>query len=196
MHHRLSHVESASPAANSARRFPHPSAPSTRRVSERPAPAPQFACYNAVLRRFPADLYERMGSFTTTIFVLVSAVQKVARVMRLPEGVQLYRGMGGLMDLPPQFSRADAQGVKGFVEWGFMSTTSDLKVGPAPVCFGACGAGDVRRGPRATGVEQAHGVSPRPSLSLPLPSYPSLPPPPSRTPCGRGEGPLCGDEPP
>ena len=69
-----------------------------------------------------------MGSYTTTIFVLISAVQKVARVMKLPEGTQLYRGMGGLMDLPEQFFRADAQGVKGFVEWGFMSTTSDLKV--------------------------------------------------------------------
>ncbi len=69
-----------------------------------------------------------MGSYTTTIFVLISAVQKVARVMKLPEGTQLYRGMGGLMDLPEHFFRADAQGVKGFVEWGFMSTTSNLEV--------------------------------------------------------------------
>ena len=69
-----------------------------------------------------------MGSFTTTIFVLISAVQKVARVMKLPEGLKLYRGMGGLMDLPPEFFRADEQGRKGFVEWGYMSTTSDLKV--------------------------------------------------------------------
>jgi hypothetical protein len=81
-----------------------------------------------VLRRFPKDLNERMGSYTTTIFVLISAVQKVARVMKLPEGTQLYRGMGGLMDLPEHFFRADAQGVKGFVEWGFMSTTSNLEV--------------------------------------------------------------------
>ncbi len=81
-----------------------------------------------MLRRFPKDLYDRMGSYTTTIFVLISAVQKVARVMKLPEGIQLYRGMGGLMDLPEHFFREDAQGVKGFVEWGFMSTTSNLKV--------------------------------------------------------------------
>ncbi len=81
-----------------------------------------------MLRRFPKELYEKMGTFTTTIFVLVSAVQKVARVMKLPEGIQLYRGMGGLMDLPPHFFHADAQGRKGFVEWGFMSTTSDLMV--------------------------------------------------------------------
>ncbi len=101
--------------------------------SDRSVSEPQFACYNAVLRRFPTELCERMGSFkfTTTIFVLISAVQKVARVMKLPEGLRLYRGMGGLMDLPEQFFRADPQGRKGFVEWGFMSTTSDLKVGRA-----------------------------------------------------------------
>ena len=103
-----------------------------------------------MLRRFPKDLYERMGSFTTTIFVLISAVQKVARVMKLPEGIQLYRGMGGLMDLPLQFFRVDAQGVKGFVEWGFMSTTSDLEVGWARVfaCGVICCGGPGGRGSR------------------------------------------------
>jgi hypothetical protein len=45
--------------------------------------------------------------------------------------------MGGLMDLPQQFFNSDPQGRKGFVEWGFMSTTSDLKVG---MCFGTCSA--------------------------------------------------------
>ncbi len=69
-----------------------------------------------------------MNSFTTTIFVLISAVQKVAREMKLPEGLRLYRGMGGLMELPTNFFRADPQGRKGYVEWGFMSTTSDEQV--------------------------------------------------------------------
>jgi len=32
------------------------------------------------------------------------------------------------MDLPKEFFTADARGVKGFVEWGFMSTTSDEQV--------------------------------------------------------------------
>ena len=121
----------------------------TRRVSERPLFAPQFVCYNAVLRRFPKDLYDRMGSYTTTIFVLISAVQKVARVMKLPEGIQLYRGMGGLMDLPEHFFREDAQGVKGFVEWGFVSTTSRLEVRPVFEFVHACarcGAGPGSRG--------------------------------------------------
>jgi hypothetical protein len=62
------------------------------------------------------------------VHVLDSAVQKVARVMKLPEGLRLYRGLGGLMDLPEQFFRADEHGCKGFAEWGFMSTTSDKAI--------------------------------------------------------------------
>jgi hypothetical protein len=84
--------------------------------------------YNAVLRHFPKALFESIGSFTTTIFVLISAVQKIARVMKLPEGLKLYRGMGGLMDLPQSFFHSDEQGRKGYVEWAFMSTTSNIKV--------------------------------------------------------------------
>ena len=101
------------------------------RLSDSSVSVPQFFCFNAVLRKFPTELCERMGSFTTTIFVLISSVQKVARIMKLPEGLRLYRGMGGLMALPQKFFHSDPQGRKGFVEWGFMSTTSDLKVGKA-----------------------------------------------------------------
>jgi hypothetical protein len=101
------------------------------RASDRVSPAMhwQFAWYNAVLRQFPKELFEKIGSFTTTIFVLVSAVQKIARVMKLPEGLKLYRGMGGLMDLPGTFFQPDEQGRKGYLEWAFMSTTSDIMVG-------------------------------------------------------------------
>ena len=67
--------------------------------------------------------------YATTISVLVSAVQKIARSMTLPEGLRLFRGMGGLMDLPREFFTVDSKGRRGFVEWGFMSTTSDEKVG-------------------------------------------------------------------
>jgi hypothetical protein len=73
--------------------------------------------------------------YTTTISVLVSAVQKIAREMKLPEGLRLYRGLGGLVDLPKGFFTADPQGRKGFVEWGFMSTTSDKQVGGAAVVW-------------------------------------------------------------
>jgi hypothetical protein len=66
--------------------------------------------------------------YATTIAVLVSAVQKIARSMKLPEGLRLYRGLGGQTDLPKEFYTSDPQGRKGFVEWGFMSTTSDKQV--------------------------------------------------------------------
>ncbi len=93
----------------------------------------QFVRYNAALRRWPLDDYELMreagNMYATTIAVLVSAVQKIARSMKLPEGLRLFRGLGGLMDLPKEFFISDPQGRKGFVEWGFMSTTSNEQVG-------------------------------------------------------------------
>ena len=66
--------------------------------------------------------------YVTTICVLVSGIQKIARSMKLSEGTRLFRGLGGLMDLPKEFFTADARGCKGFLEWGFMSTTSDEQV--------------------------------------------------------------------
>ena len=68
------------------------------------------------------------NNFSTTIHVLVSAVHKIARSMKLPSGLVLYAGLGGLMELPERFWRADARGCKGYVEWGFRSTTSDKAV--------------------------------------------------------------------
>jgi hypothetical protein len=68
---------------------------------------PMFQVYNTVLRRYPREVYEgfeRGGNrFATTIHVLVSAVVKIARAMRLPAGLELYRGLGGLMELPDSF---------------------------------------------------------------------------------------------
>ena len=94
----------------------------------------QFVLFNTALRQWPAKDYEVLKTadnlFATTIHVLVSAVQKIARAQRLPDGLRLYRGLGGLMDLPESFLRAAAAsgGVRGFTEWGFMSTTSDKRV--------------------------------------------------------------------
>jgi hypothetical protein len=88
----------------------------------------QFEVYNAVLRRFPAEIYTVFEAgknfFPTTISVLVSAVQKLARAVRVPEGKALYRGLGGLLELPEHFFRADEKGCRGYTEWGLMSTTS------------------------------------------------------------------------
>jgi hypothetical protein len=88
--------------------------------------------YNAVLRRFPADIYQTLSDgenlFSTTIMVLVSAVQKIACSMNIPNDTLLYRGLGGLMEIPDSFFRPDEKGCTGFVEWGFISTTANKSV--------------------------------------------------------------------
>ena len=92
----------------------------------------QYLIYNSILRQWPKDLFDLFNNggnlFTTTIHVLVSAVQKLSRALRIPDGMKLYRGLGGTMDLPNRFYNADDHGCKGFAEWGFMSTTSNRKV--------------------------------------------------------------------
>ena len=42
--------------------------------------------------------------------MLTSAVVKIARVMRLPVGLELYRGLGGTLELPKSFSEVDENG--------------------------------------------------------------------------------------
>jgi len=90
---------------------------------------PMYLVYNAVLRQYPENVYEVFrksgNTFSTTIFVLVSAIQKLSRCMNIPAGTLLYRGLGGLMELPDSFSNADANGCIGYTEYGFMSTTAD-----------------------------------------------------------------------
>jgi len=85
-----------------------------------------------MLRHHPKDLYDRFADknnkFSTTVHVLVSAVVKLAREMRVASGLRLFRGLGSASDLPDSFHQADAMGRRGFMEWGFMSTTSDEQV--------------------------------------------------------------------
>ena len=84
--------------------------------------------YNLLLRRYPVREYEayRDGGncFPTTLAVLASAVAKLARVTKLPPGLRLFRGLGGLVQLPACFWKADGDGCRGYTEYGFMSTTS------------------------------------------------------------------------
>ena len=54
--------------------------------------------------------------------VLGSAVLKLTRTARLPAGALLYRGSSGGR-LPASFAAPDARGMRGFAEWGFLSTT-------------------------------------------------------------------------
>ena len=93
---------------------------------------PMFVVYNGILRRYPKELYAVFekgdNRFSTTIFVLVSAVQKLSRCMSIPAGMMLYRGLGGTLELPGSFTHADENGCKGYCEFGFMSTTADRKV--------------------------------------------------------------------
>ena len=66
-----------------------------------------FVIYNAILRRYPADIYQVYetadNTFPTTIVILVSAIQKLSRCMNIPAGTLLYRGLGGSMELPDTF---------------------------------------------------------------------------------------------
>jgi WD40 repeat protein len=93
---------------------------------------PMFQVYNTILRQYPQDAFAifRDGGnlFPTTIFVLVSAIQKLCRFTRIPEGTLLYRGLGGKTDLPDIFFQSDEQGCSGYAEWGFLSTTADREV--------------------------------------------------------------------
>ena len=92
----------------------------------------QFHLYNTALRQYPKVKYEWLNNsgslYTTTIHVLVSAVQKIARSTKLQEGLKLYRGLGTTLDFPDSFFKSDRLGCRGFVEWGFVSTTADKDV--------------------------------------------------------------------
>ncbi len=93
---------------------------------------PQFHIYNSILRRHPAATYELFAShgntFSTTIFALVSAVQKLSRCSHIAPGTLLYRGLGGKLELPDSFRTADENGCVGYAEWAFMSTTANKAV--------------------------------------------------------------------
>ena len=93
---------------------------------------PMFVVYNGILRQYPKELYDVFvksdNRFSTTIFVLVSAIQKLSRCMHIPAGMLLFRGLGGTLELPDSFTIADENGCKGWTEFGFMSTTADRAV--------------------------------------------------------------------
>jgi hypothetical protein len=92
----------------------------------------QFQVYNTILRKYPIgdfEFFEKSKNlFSTTIFVLVSAIQKLSRVTKHSADLRLYRGLGGTVLLPEAFSVMDEYGCTGFTEWGFMSTTSSKQI--------------------------------------------------------------------
>lgn len=92
----------------------------------------QFQVYNVVLRRFPRDAYDGQlecgNVYTTTIYVLVSAVTNIARETRMSAGLKLYRGLGGDKTFPVSFFKSNDKGHKGVLEWAFMSTTANKSI--------------------------------------------------------------------
>ena len=91
-----------------------------------------YGFYGTILRRFPANVFaifeQGCNKFATTIHVLGSAVTKLARHVKIPEGRLLYRCLGGILELPDCFFKTDANGRSGFCEWSFMSTTNAKEV--------------------------------------------------------------------
>jgi hypothetical protein len=85
-----------------------------------------------MLRQYPFNRYKQYKEggnlFSTSISVLASALQKIARCSNIKEGTLLYRGLGGKMEMPDSFFKPDENGCRGFAEWGFMSTTSDKSI--------------------------------------------------------------------
>ena len=84
--------------------------------------------YNTILRGYSAEEYSAYkhgrNTFPTTIAALASAVVEIARATKLPSDLELFRGLGGLLDLSPSFWKADGNGCRGYAEHGFMSMTS------------------------------------------------------------------------
>jgi hypothetical protein len=89
---------------------------------------PMFQVYNTILRQFPkkefVNFQQGGNLFSTTIFVLQSAVVRISREMRLPPSLQLFRGLGGKAELPDSFYVKNVNGCSGYTEYGFLSTTS------------------------------------------------------------------------
>ena len=86
---------------------------------------PMYMKYNPCLRQ---GRTEGKNMFATTIFVLVSAVQKIARVTQISPELVLYCGLGNVSDLPKSFWRPDKFGSRGWTEFGFRSTSADKTV--------------------------------------------------------------------
>jgi hypothetical protein len=104
---------------------------------------PMYVVYNAILTRFPDTVFDNgqciwttlsgasgraKNLFSTTLNVLVSAVQKLSTVTVYTDGLKLYRGTGGEVHLPSHFFERDDQGCKGMTDWGFFSATKDMNV--------------------------------------------------------------------
>jgi hypothetical protein len=121
-------------------------------VSLRLYTGPLYMLYNAVLRRYPKEVFDQLkfNNYETTIFCIISGVSKLSRATEVPSERRVYRGLGGMI-LPDVFwsnrkavqeKQAEATSAtaesdvhqremvnfRGGVEWGLMSTTTDREV--------------------------------------------------------------------
>jgi hypothetical protein len=108
---------------------------------------PMFMKYNAILRGITSQVpplvkaFESLckgNTYTTTLHVINSAVVKLSK---LTVATTVYRGIAGGM-LPQSFWESNQFGVKGGIEPGFMSTTTDRAV--AVAYAGSAGPGKAR----------------------------------------------------
>jgi ankyrin repeat protein len=132
---------------------------------------PMYMLYNCVLARWssPATMWDTLrrgnNAFTTTLSVLVSAVQKLSAITVIPDGLKLYRGTGGLGYLPAHFSQPDEFNCRGMTEWGFMSCSADKEV-----AMGYSGAAEGR--PHAMVLEIEFSVVDRGAVVSEFSQYP------------------------
>jgi len=82
---------------------------------------PGFINYNQVLRKLVEKKY------ITTIHAIVSGIIKLASIMKLPFDRNVWRGLSDI-ELPEEFWNEDEYGARGGVEFGIMSTTTNMKV--------------------------------------------------------------------
>jgi hypothetical protein len=130
--------------------------------------ASQFDPYNAILRRYPESRYreylEGGNTYTTTIYVLVSAITNISRETKLPADLKLYRGLSG-KSFPASFHKSDDKGRKGMLEWGFMSSTADKST-----AIRYCGVSQAK--PVSTILEFNSGAVDRGAVITHLSQYP------------------------
>ena len=104
---------------------------------------PMYLKYNGLLRSLSGDArlveaVDRMtlgNKYCTTLHAINSAVVKMGKVLK---ATRVYRGLLGSV-LPESFLAANSWGVRGGVEYAFMSTTTDLDVARQYAGFEAAG---------------------------------------------------------
>ncbi len=169
--------------------FTPPPAPLPR-AAHPPPPFPlQFAVYDAVLRCFPAHVYEafKLGGnlFPTTVAVLASALHKIARASsRAPQpaaggrGRRWYLGVGGVGELPAGLVWPDGQGARGVADPGFLSLSASKDVAAraayAAAAAAAAAAGGGEGGGGAVVVEVGATGAGRGAAIAELSQYPEV----------------------